>query len=66
MYYSSQNVLLDAQRKQVDSSLRPTVALFGMGMIHRKINDMMNNGMLVGGGFLYHGILVLYILVGMI
>ncbi len=48
-YYASQNLLLDAQRKQLDSKLRPTVSLFGMGMMHSKVSDMVNNGMLAGG-----------------
>ena len=48
-YYDSQNLLLDAQRKQLDSKLRPTVSLFGMGMMHSKVSDMMNNGVLAGG-----------------
>lgn len=48
-YYTSQNLLLDAQRKQLDTSLLPTVSLFGMGMFHSKVSDMVNNGLLMGG-----------------
>ncbi len=48
-YYVSQNLLLDAQRKQLDTQLRPTVSLFGMGMLHSKMSDMVNNGLLMGG-----------------
>ena len=48
-YYASQNLLFDARRKQLDSKLRPTVSLFGMGMMHSKVSDMMNNGLLAGG-----------------
>ena len=48
-YYASQNVLLDAQRRQLDAQLRPTVSLFGMGTVHTKLGDMFNNGILAGG-----------------
>lgn len=48
-YYASQSQLLDAQRKQLDTRLRPTVSLFGLGMIHSKVSDMVNNGVLAGG-----------------
>ncbi len=48
-YYASQNLLLDAQRKQLDSKLRPTISLFGMGMMHSKMVDMINDGILAAG-----------------
>ena len=48
-YYASQSQLLDAQRKQLDVRLRPTVSLFGLGMMHSKVSGMMNNGLLAGG-----------------
>lgn len=48
-YYASQNLLLDAQRKQLNTQLRPTVGFFGMGMVHSKMSDMLNNGMMVAG-----------------
>ena len=48
-YYASQSQLLDAQRKQLDTRLRPTVSLFGLGMMHSKVSDMVNNGLLAGG-----------------
>ncbi len=48
-YYASQNLLLDAQRKQLDSKLRPMVSLFGMGMVHSKVSDLLSKGLLVGG-----------------
>ena len=48
-YYASQNLLLDAQRKQLNTLLRPTVGIFGMGMVHSKMSDMLNNGMMVAG-----------------
>lgn len=47
--YASQNLLLDAQRKQLDASLHPTVSLFGMGMLHSKLANVLNNGLLMGG-----------------
>ncbi len=48
-YYLSQNILLDAQRKQTDSRLRPTINLFGMGIIHSKVSQLFNPGILMGG-----------------
>lgn len=48
-YYASQSLLLDAQRKQLDTRLRPTVSVVGMGMMHSKVSDMLNNGVLAGG-----------------
>lgn len=48
-YYASQNLLLDAQRKQLNTQLRPTVGIFGMGMVHSKMSDMLNNRMMVAG-----------------
>ena len=48
-YYASQNLFLDAQRKQLNTQLRPTVGIFGMGMVHSKMSDMLNNGMMVAG-----------------
>lgn len=48
-YYASQNLLLDAQRKQLNTQLRPTVGIFGTGMVHSKMSDMLNNGMMMAG-----------------
>ncbi len=48
-YYTSQNRLLDARRKQLDTRLRPTVSLFGVGMAHTHISDRIHNGLLAGG-----------------
>ncbi len=59
-YYASQNLLLDAQRKQLDTRLRPTVSLFGLGMLHSKVSDMVNNGILAGGISLSWNIGALY------
>lgn len=49
LYYASQNLLLDAQRRQLDTKLRPTLSLFGMGMVHTKVSDLLNTGVLMGG-----------------
>lgn len=48
-YYASQSQLLDAQRKQLDTRLRPTVSFFGLGMMHSKVSDMVHNDLLAGG-----------------
>lgn len=48
-YYASQNLLLDARRRQLDARLRPTISLFGMGMIHSSVSDFLNNGLIAGG-----------------
>ncbi len=59
-YYKSQSLLLDAQRKQLDTKLMPTLSAFGMGMYHTNITDMVNNGMLAGGVTLSWNIGALY------
>lgn len=59
-YYDSQNLLIDARRKQLDPRLRPTLSLFGMGMLHSKVSDMINYGMLAGGISLSWNIGALY------
>lgn len=48
-YYASQSLLLDARRKQLNARLRPTVSLFGMGMIHSLVSSALNSGVIVGG-----------------
>ena len=58
--YTAQNSLLDAQRRQLDTRLRPTVSLFGMGMVHSKLTDQVNNGVLAGGVSLSWNIGALY------
>ena len=47
--FFAQNALLDAQRCQLDTKLRPTVSLFGLGMIHSRLTAQVNNGVLAGG-----------------
>lgn len=59
-YYASQALLLDAQRRQLDTKLRPTVSLFGMGTVHSRVGDLVNNGMLMGGVTLAWNIGALY------
>lgn len=59
-YYASKNLLLDAQLKQIDSNLHPTVSLFGMGMIHSKVSDFLNNGLFMVGVSLSWNIGALY------
>lgn len=48
-YYDSNNELLNAQRKQLDASLRPTISLTGMGLIHSNVSDRVNRGLLLAG-----------------
>ena len=48
-YYASQNLLLDARRKELDARLRPMISLFGLGMAHSKVSDRVNGGLLAGG-----------------
>lgn len=48
-FYDSQNLLLDTQRKQLNTRLRPTVGFVGMGLLHTKVSDMVHNGILLGG-----------------
>lgn len=59
-YYASQNLLLDARRKQLDTKLRPTVSLLGLGMAHSKLSNMIHNGMLAAGISLSWNIGALY------
>ena len=47
--YASQDLLLDAQRRQLNSTLLPSVNLMGIGLWHTKVTDMVNSGMLLGG-----------------
>lgn len=48
-FYASQNQLLDTQRKQLDTRLRPTIGFMGMGLLHTQVSDMVHNGILLGG-----------------
>ena len=59
-YYALQSTLLDAQRRQLDTRLRPTLSFFGMGAAHTTMSDLLNNAMLVGGISLSWNIGALY------
>lgn len=58
--YTSQNALLDAQHRQLNTRLRPTLGLFATGMAHTRVSDLVNNGMLMGGLTLSWNIGALY------
>ncbi len=47
--YDAQNRLTNEQLKQLNTRLRPTISLFGAGVIHNSISPLVNNGMLLGG-----------------
>lgn len=47
-FYASQNQLLDTQRKQLDTRLRPTIGFMGMGLLHTQVSNMVHNDMLLG------------------
>lgn len=47
--FSSQDNLLESQRKKLNSALLPTVGVVGMGMIHTKVSEVINKGLLLGG-----------------
>ncbi len=59
-FYDSQDLLLDAQRRQLDTRLRPTVSFFGAGWIHSRVSDLLNNANLMGGISLSWNIGALY------
>ena len=59
-YYQARESLLEAQRKQLNSRLFPTLKAFGMGIYHTKVTDLMKNGMLTGGLTLSWNIGALY------
>ena len=47
--FQAQENLLDAQRKQLNAKLRPTLSAFVMGVTHSSVTDLMNNSILAGG-----------------
>lgn len=59
-FYASQNQLLDTQRKQLDTRLRPTIGFMGMGLLHTQVSDMVHNGILLGGIYISWNIGALY------
>lgn len=58
--YASQDVLLDARRRQLNAQLLPAVSLFGAGVLHTKVSGLVNNGLLAGGVSLTWNIGALY------
>lgn len=48
-WYSAQERLLDARRRQLDRSLLPRLSAFGMGVYHTKVSDLAHPAMLAGG-----------------
>ncbi len=48
-YYASLNNLVDMRRKQLQTNLLPTVALFGTGMGHTQVSSLVRNGVLAAG-----------------
>lgn len=59
-YYDSQNRLLESQRKQLDTKLRPTIGLMGAGIIHSTVTDLAHNQTVFGGITLSWNIGALY------
>lgn len=59
-FYAAQNQLLDMQRKQLDTRLRPTIGLTGVGLLHTNVSSMVHNGALLGGISLSWNIGALY------
>ncbi len=47
--YTAQSQLLDAQKKMLDAQLRPKLGAFATGMVHSKVSDFVNSGLLLGG-----------------
>ncbi len=47
--YDAQSQLLDAQKKMLDAQLRPKLGAFATGMVHSKVTDFVNSGLLLGG-----------------
>lgn len=58
--FSSQNDLLDARRRQLDTRLRPTLGFMGAGLLHTQVSSLVHDGMLLGGLSLSWNIGALY------
>ncbi len=58
--YTSQEKLLDAQRRSINARLMPTVSAFGMGTYHNTISPMMKDNMLAAGVMVKWNIGALY------
>lgn len=48
-FFTAQENLVDEQRKQLNTRLRPTLSAFAMGIAHSNVTDLMNNNVLMGG-----------------
>lgn len=59
-YYASKDLLFNAQHKQLDSNLHPTVSVFGMGTVHTKVSDFLNESLFMVGVSLSWNIGALY------
>ena len=58
--FSAQENLLDEQRKQINTRLRPTLGAFLTATAHNKVTDLVNTGMFAGGLSLSWNIGALY------
>lgn len=59
-YYDAQQRLVDSQRRELDSKLRPQLSAFGMGLLHTKVVDAVHTANLFGGLTLSWNIGALY------
>ena len=48
-FYDAQESLLTAQRKLLNSRLRPTLSAFATGVLHNSVTEIMNNSFILGG-----------------
>lgn len=58
--FAARESLLDAQRKQLNVRLRPTLSAFATGSLHSQVTDLANQGVLLGGVTLSWNIGALY------
>ena len=59
-YFESQKQLLKEKGKHLNRKLNPTISLFGMGLYHTQMSDIVKNGMLSAGVTLNWNIGALY------
>jgi len=59
-YFDSQERALVARKRMLDAQLKPHVSAFATAMVHTKMANIMNNGMLAGGVTLSWNIGALY------
>lgn len=48
-WFTAQRQLLEQQSRQLNVRLRPTLSAFGTALLHTQVNDLINNGMILGG-----------------